>query len=50
MNPINTAIDREWIEVSKIRLNDLKTGKVKGIPLAEVFDKIWKRFETRCCD
>ncbi len=45
MNPIDTEIDRKWIEVSKRRLNELRTGKVKGIPGNEVFEKIWKRFE-----
>ncbi len=45
MNPIDTDIDRKWIEVNKKRLNELKSGKVKGIPGDEVFDKIWKRFE-----
>ncbi len=45
MNPINADIDRKWIEVSQRRLNELRTGKVKGIPGEEVFDEIWKRFE-----
>ncbi len=45
LNPINSDIDRKWIEVSQRRLNELKTGKVTGIPGEEVFDKIWKRFE-----
>ncbi len=45
MNPVDLRIDRNWIEVSKIRLNELQSGKVKGIPGDEVFNKIWKRFE-----
>ena len=45
MNPINSDIDRRWIEISRKRLNDLSTGKIKGISGDEVFDKIWKRFE-----
>ena len=45
MNPIDSDIDRKWIEVSKKRLNDLRSGRVKGVPGDEVFNKIWKRFE-----
>jgi len=45
MTPIDTEIDRKWLEVSKKRLNDLRTGKVIGVPGDEVFDNIWKRFE-----
>jgi len=45
MNPINSDIDRRWIEISRKRLNELTTGKIKGISGDEVFDKIWKRFE-----
>ena len=45
MNPIDSNIDRKWLEVSKKRLNELKSGEVKGVPGDEVFNKIWKRFE-----
>ncbi|WP_320040566.1 addiction module protein [uncultured Desulfobacter sp.] len=45
MNPIDSDIDRKWLEVSKKRLNELKSGEVKGVPGDEVFSKIWKRFE-----
>jgi len=45
MNPIDSDIDRKWLEVSKKRLNELKSGEVKGVPGDEVFNKIWKRFE-----
>ncbi len=44
MNPTDTEIDRMWIDVSKRRFGDLKSGKVRGIPGDEVFDKIRKRF------
>lgn len=44
MNPTDSEIDRKWIEVSKKRLNDLKSGKVRGIPGDVVFDKIRTRF------
>ncbi len=42
---LNSDIDRRWIEISRKRLNELSTGKIKGISGDEVFDKIWKRFE-----
>ena len=45
MTPIDTDIDRKWLEVSKKRLDDLRIGKVHGVPGDEVFDKIWKRFK-----
>ncbi len=45
MNPVDPDIDRKWIELSKRRLEELKMGKVKGVPGEEVFDRIWKRFE-----
>lgn len=45
MNPVDPDIDLKWIEVSKRRLNELKSGEVRGIPGDEVFNKIWKRFE-----
>ena len=40
MNPVNTEIDRKWIEVSKKRLDELISGKVQGIPGDEVFDRV----------
>ncbi len=45
MNPVAPEIDCKWIEISKKRLNELKSGKVKGVSGNEVFNKIWKRFE-----
>lgn len=44
ITPIDTEIDRKWIEVSRSRLEEMTSGKVKGIPGEEVFDRIWKRF------
>ena len=44
INPTKSEIDREWIGVSKKRLDELRTGRVKGVPGDEVFDRIWKRF------
>jgi len=45
MNPVDPNIDSKWLEVSKRRLNELKSGEVKGVPGDEVFNRIWKRLE-----
>ncbi len=45
MNPVDPDIDRKWLEVSKRRLNELKSGELMGVPGDEVFIRIWKRFE-----
>jgi RNA polymerase-interacting CarD/CdnL/TRCF family regulator len=34
------AIEREWLEVAKQRLNDYRAGRMKGRPAAEVFDAL----------
>lgn len=44
MHSPNTEADYKWTEISRKRLDDLKSGKVKGIPGDEVFNKIWERF------
>ncbi len=45
MNLVDPNIDSKWLEVSKRRLNELKSGEVKGVLGDEVFNKIWKRLE-----
>ncbi len=40
LNPADEGIEKKWIEVAEKRLNELKTGKVKGISGEEVFEKI----------
>ena len=49
MNPVDPDIEHEWINISKIRLHELKSGKVKGVPGNEVFNKILERLEI-CSD
>lgn len=44
LNRPDPEIDKKWIEVSKRRLEEIRTGKVKSIPGDEVFAKIQKRF------
>ena len=46
LNPVESDIDKKWIEVAKERLKDLKSGKIKSIPGDEVFNKIWQRFSS----
>jgi len=45
MNPINKENDQKWALEAKMRLEELRSGKVKSIPGDVVFKKIWKRFE-----
>ena len=45
LNPPDTEIEKEWLEVAKRRLAELRSGRVKAIPGDEVFAKIRERFE-----
>ncbi len=45
LNMPSPEIDAEWIKIAKARLAELRSGKVKPIPGAEVIAKIKKRFE-----
>ncbi|NWG03145.1 MAG: addiction module protein [Syntrophaceae bacterium] len=45
LNPLSMEIDREWVEVAKRRLAELRSGAVKPIPGNEVLTKIRERFE-----
>ena len=45
LNPSSPEIDREWVEVAKRRLSELRSGRVKPVPGHEVFTKIRERFE-----
>ncbi len=44
MNPASLETDRKWLEISKKRLDDLKSGEIEGIPGDTVFKDIWSRF------
>lgn len=44
LNPPETDIDKKWAQVAKRRLLELRSGSVKTVPGAEVFNKIWKSF------
>lgn len=45
LNPPDAEIDAAWAKVASQRFAELKSGKVKGIPGHEVFEKIRQRFE-----
>ena len=38
------AIDRSWCETARLRLEELRSGRVKPIPGNEVFSRITERF------
>ena len=44
LNPPEPEIDRQWIEVARRRLAELRSGHVKAVPGDAVFEKIEKRF------
>ncbi len=44
LNPPESEIDKKWSAVAKRRLDEMRSGKVKGISGEEVFQRIWNRF------
>ncbi|MFZ2957615.1 MAG: addiction module protein [Candidatus Ozemobacteraceae bacterium] len=44
LNPPESEIDKKWAAVAKRRLEEMRSGKVKGIPGEEVFQRIRNRF------
>ena len=44
MNPPEEAIDKQWAEVARKRLLDLRSGKTESIPGEEVFKKIRSKY------
>jgi len=44
LNPPDPEIDQKWGSLARRRLEDLRSGRVQGIPGDEVFDSIWKQF------
>ncbi|OGH56908.1 MAG: addiction module protein [Candidatus Lindowbacteria bacterium RIFCSPLOWO2_12_FULL_62_27] len=45
LNATDPEIDKLWIKEAKRRLEELRSGHVRGIPGEEVFERIHKRFE-----
>ena len=46
LNPIDSNIDKEWINLAKKRLVEIRTGKVQVISGEKVFTDIWKNLST----
>lgn len=46
LNQPESDIDKKWVSVAKRRLAEIKAGSAEAVPGQEVFEKIWKRFET----
>jgi hypothetical protein len=44
MNQPDSDVDREWSVVAHQRLNDLRSGKVRGVPGEEVIAKFYRLF------
>lgn len=43
LNPTDSRIDREWAQVARERLDDLRSGKVSAIPADDVFRRVRER-------
>lgn len=43
LNAPDSAVDREWVAIAKSRLEELRSGKVKPVPGAAVFEAIRNR-------
>ena len=44
LNPPDPEVDRKWAEVAKHRLEELRSGRIKGIPGNQVFAEVRERF------
>jgi putative addiction module component (TIGR02574 family) len=43
LNAPDNAIDEKWLRVAKKRLQELRSGELKGIPGEEVFAEVFER-------
>ncbi len=44
LNPPDLEVDRKWVKVAKRRLEELRSGRVKGISGVKVFAEVRERF------
>jgi len=44
LSPVESEIEKEWIDTAKRRLSELRSGQVQAIPGNKVFDRVRKRF------
>ncbi|MDP2156376.1 MAG: addiction module protein [Nitrospirota bacterium] len=45
LNPPDVDIEKEWVEIAKKRLAELRSDRMKAVSGDEVFSKIRQRFE-----
>ncbi len=45
LNQPESEIDKAWAKEAKRRLDEFRSGQVRGIPGDEVFNKVWERFK-----
>lgn len=46
LNPPDPTVDKQWAEIAKKRLEELRSGRAQAIPGDEVFEKIRRRFDV----
>jgi putative addiction module component (TIGR02574 family) len=46
LNPPDPNVDREWAQIAKKRLEELRSGRVKAIPGDQVFARVRERFDV----
>ena len=46
LNPPESDIDKKWAALAQKRLSEMRSGKIQAVPGEEVFNRIWKRFNT----
>ncbi|MDA3798210.1 MAG: addiction module protein [Kiritimatiellae bacterium] len=44
LNPVESEIEKAWIDTAKRRLLELRSGKVQAISGDDVFERVRKRF------
>ena len=44
LNRPDETVDKKWIEVAQRRMEELRSGKVQGVPAEEVFARIQQQF------
>ena len=45
LNPLDPEVERKWIDEAKRRLEELRSGRARGIPADEVFADIQERLD-----
>mgnify|MGYP006295752157 CR=1 FL=1 len=45
LNPTDSTIDREWSDVAKQRLEEIRSGAIDTVSADEVFEKVKRSFD-----